>query len=224
MKKKLLILSIGFISLGIIFLSGFFIPSLTMSSPTPLPKDHNLYSQIENDLLMGNPEAEIVLIEYSDFQCPFCRRFWLETFPQLKKDYVDSGRVLFVTKDYPLYFHPQAIDSAIAVECAAEQNRGWEMHDLIFKKQAQLGRGTISYNNEDLKNWANELGIDISDCLDEQRYYSEVMEDLEQGKEMGVTATPTFVIINKETGLKTTIVGAQSYSAFRDAFEKVSRT
>ena len=90
---------------------------------------------VDDDPVLGNAAAPVTMIEFSDFQCPFCLKFWQETFPQIKQTYIDTGKVKFVYRDFPLSFHPGAMPAAQAANCANEQGKYWEMNDLIFKKQ-----------------------------------------------------------------------------------------
>lgn len=84
---------------------------------------------------LGNKDAKVVVVEFSDLQCPFCKRFWSDTLPQVKKDYIDSGKVVFYYRHFPLEFHPMAIPFAHASECANEQGKFWQMHDKIYQAQ-----------------------------------------------------------------------------------------
>lgn len=84
---------------------------------------------------LGNPNAPVVIIEFSDFECPYCNRFFKETLPQIKKEYIDTGKVVLYYRHYPLPFHPSATPMAIASECANDQGKFWEMHDKMFKEQ-----------------------------------------------------------------------------------------
>lgn len=84
---------------------------------------------------LGDQNAKVTIIEFSDFECPFCRRFFTDTFPQIKKDYIDAGKVVMYYRHYPLPFHPLAQPFAVASECANEQGKFWEFHDKIFKEQ-----------------------------------------------------------------------------------------
>jgi len=94
---------------------------------------------------IGNPGATVVMLEFSDYQCPFCRAFWRDAFAQIKRDYIDTGKLKFVHRDFPLAFHPAAIPAAEAVECAREQGKFWEMQDKIFSEQDKQGQDTIQF-------------------------------------------------------------------------------
>jgi len=163
----------------------------------------------DDDPSIGSPDAPVTIIEFSDFQCPFCARFSLDTLPQLKENYISKGKVRMVFRDFPLGFHAQALPAAEAAECADEQGKFWEMHDKIFQNQGSLG--TSSY-----KQWAKDLGLDSAKfdaCLDSGKYANEVNKDLQDGQSAGVSGTPTFFINGKE------VVGAQPFSVFQQVID-----
>jgi protein-disulfide isomerase len=119
-------------------------------------------ASFDDDIVLGNKEtAKIGIIEFSDFQCPFCRKWWRETMDSVLKEYVDSGEAVFVFRDFPLRSaHPAAQKSAEAAECAREQGKWLEFHDKIFAEQDEKGLGTIPYGVDDLKRWATKIGLE----------------------------------------------------------------
>src|SRR3989344_3637539 len=132
---------------------------------------------VGDDAFIGNEKAKVTVVEFSDFQCPFCRTFWSGAYQQIKKEYIDTGKIKFVYRDYPLPFHPAAQVSAEASECAHEQSKFWEMHDKIFSEQAKQGTGTVTYGAVELKKWASQIGLEtntFNTCLDSGKYKSEV--------------------------------------------------
>lgn len=167
----------------------------------------------DDDSFLGPENAKVTIIEFSDYQCPFCRSFWRDTLNQIKEKYIDSGKsVKFVYRDFPLSFHPMSQKYAEAAECAGDQNKYWEMHDKIFFEQDKLGQGTISaYTEDDLKKWAAEISLKVSEfnqCLDSGKYVNEVKKDFDDGSKAGVNGTPSFFINGK------VLVGAQPIQAF----------
>ena len=167
---------------------------------------------VDDDPMLGDKKAQVTIIEFSDYQCPFCRVFWKNTFGQIKKEYVDTGKARFIYRDYPLSFHPMAHLTAEAAECADDQGKYWEMHDKIFGEEEKLGQGTVTYTSSDLKKWAAAIGLDLSkfnQCLDSGKYKAEVDKDFTDGTAAGVSGTPS-VFINGRL-----IVGAQPFSAFK---------
>jgi len=171
----------------------------------------------DNDPFLGSKNAPVVVIEFSDYQCPFCRSFWKDSLSQLKKEYVDTGKARFVYRDYPLSFHPMAASYAQAAECAGDQNKYWEMHDKIFGEQEKKGQGTVQFTVQDVKKWALDIGLSadkFNKCLDSEKYKSEVEKDFNDGSVAGVSGTPAFFINGRS------IVGAQPYNAFKAIIEE----
>lgn len=170
---------------------------------------------------LGKPDAPVTLVEFSDYQCPFCGRFFNQTFAALKTQYIDTGKVRYVFRDFPLdQLHPQARKAAEAAHCAGEQRKYWEMHDTMFKNQRTL-------KVENLKGFASELGLDVtafSSCLDEGKYAAAVSQHHAAGSELGVTGTPAFFVGKSPldgTIEATAIKGAQPITAFRQAIDRL---
>lgn len=172
----------------------------------------------DDDAVLGNPDAPVTIIEFSDFQCPFCRKFYNETLPQIKKDYLLTGKAKLVYRDFPLVqIHPGATPAAESAECAKEQGKFWEMHDVIFEEQEKQGSGTVQFTADDVKKWAAKIGLNTSkfnQCLDSGKYKQEVEKDLADGSAAGVTGTPA-VFVNGRL-----IVGAQPFAAFKTIIDE----
>jgi len=174
--------------------------------------------KLEGVWMKGDKNAKVTMVEYSDFQCPFCRSFYTDTLKQVEDNYVKTDKVAFYYKHFPLsQIHPMAQKYGEASECAGDQNKFWEYHNKIFDEQNKKGRGTVSdYTADDLKKWAGELGLDatkFNQCLDSDKYAGKVTEHLNEGIANGVRGTPTFFINGQEVG------GAQPYAAFQAAIE-----
>lgn len=162
----------------------------------------------------GSETAPVTIVEFSDYQCPFCRSFYNSTLPQLRREYVDTGKVRFIYKDFPLSFHPQARRYAEAARCAGDQGKYFDMHDKIFQEQEKLGQGTVDVPFD--KQWAADLGLDTTafdTCLDSGKYAQAVQQDFADGVAVGVSGTPTFFVNGQQ------IVGAQPYSVFKQAID-----
>ena len=159
-----------------------------------------------DDPVFGPGSAAVEIVEFSDFQCPFCQRL-IGTLEQLKTQYGDDIRLVF--KDYPLPNHAQAFKAAEAGNCAHEQGKFWELHDTMFSKQDEL-------QVEDLKRHAGELGMDQSvfdACLDSGRFAEKVSADLRKGQQVGVSSTPT-VFINGRI-----VMGAAPFNVFDEIIQ-----
>ena len=182
----------------------------------------NIKVSIDNDPVLGKDNAPVTLIEFSDFQCPFCRKFWKESLPSIKSDYIDAGKVKFVYRDFPLTsIHPGAQPAAEAAECARDQGKFWEMHDKIFQEQDKQGQGTIQFDVTALKSWAADLKLDtkeFNDCLDSGKYTKEVQADGNDAISAGGRGTPYFILIDKN-GKTLAISGAQPYANFKAAID-----
>lgn len=171
----------------------------------------------DDDSYLGNIDAPVKIIEFSDFQCPYCRRFWKETLPLIKSKYVETGKAVLVYRDFPLGSHPAAQISAQAAECADDQGKFWEFHDKIFSEQDKQGSGTIQYGLVELKKWARDIGlnqIQFNQCLDTQKYKDEVEKDFSDAVTAEVSGTPTTFINGRP------VIGAQPFSAFERIIEE----
>ncbi len=215
-----------FILLAIVIVEAFFLFSgkdsgttgnVVVNNPTPTvgPTEPSIVSaSVDDDPVLGSKSAKVTIIEFSDYQCPFCARFWSQTLPQIKSEYIDTGKVKLVFRDFPLEsIHPMAIPGAIAVECVGEKGDEayYKMHDKIFENQQQL-------SNDNLKKWAKDLGYNIDDCFDKQKYMSEVRKDLNDAQAAGGRGTPYFVIVGKD-GSGTPLSGAQPFEAFKQIID-----
>ncbi len=162
--------------------------------------------------VLGETNAPVTIVEFSDFQCPFCRTFFEDAYAQIKKEYIDTGKVQLSYRHFPLDFHPAAQISGEAAECANEQDKFWEFHDMLYEKQAAQGTGTIQYTKDDLKTWTADLGVDttsFNECLDSGKHTQTVKDDATYAGTVGVQATPSFFVNGQK------IEGAQPFSVFK---------
>lgn len=163
---------------------------------------------------LGDEKAKITIVEFADFQCPFCERLFKDAIANIKKDYLDKGKVKLYFRHYA-FLGPESVFAAQASECANEQGKFWEFHDYLFNHQEGENQGAFS--KENLKKFAADLGLDaqkFSSCLDSDKYKNSIEKDLNEGKEAGVSGTPaTFV-----NGIL--IGGAQPYSNFKAVIDE----
>lgn len=167
--------------------------------------------------LKGRDNAKVTMIEFSDFECPFCERFFNETLPQIKKEYIDTGKVRLTYRHFPLDFHAAAMPSALASECANEQGKFWEYHDKIFTEQSKISGKTGDIISQQLKTWAKQTKLNIAqfnNCLDTEKYKEAVNKDVNDGKTAGVSGTPTFYINGRQ------LVGAQPFVSFKAVIDE----
>ncbi len=166
---------------------------------------------------IGAADAPVVMVEFTDFQCPYCSRHFVETFPQIRADYIDTGQVRYVFMDFPLTsIHPEAPLAAEAARCAGDQDAFLEMHHALFDRQGEWsGRADA---DQVFAGFAGELGLDeagFSECLASGQYTAAVQADLDQGIGLGINGTPAFFLNGNF------ISGAQPYSVFQQAIESL---
>ena len=164
---------------------------------------------LDDDDVKGDKDAPVTIIEWSDFECPFCGRFYRDTLPLIEEEYIKTGKVKLVFRDFPLSFHQNAQKAAEAAECAGEQGKFWEMHDLLFEGGVQ--DGTAGF-----KQYAKQLGLNtakFNECLDSGAMASEVRKDTADGAAAGIQGTPGFLINGK------LISGAMPFSNFKQIID-----
>ncbi len=191
-------------------------PSPTPAAPTPPapsgPTRVNV-AVTPDDPVKGSPNAKLTIVEFGDYQCPFCGRFFEDVEPQIIKDYVDTGKAKFVYKNLA-FLGQESTDAANAALCAKEQNKFWEYHDKIYSSQSGENQGVFSVAN--LKKFASDLGLNTTkfdSCLSSQKYNAQVQVDIAEANKNGFQSTPS-------TAIGTTpLVGAQPYAQFKTAIE-----
>jgi protein-disulfide isomerase len=171
--------------------------------------------------MLGSADAPVTIVEFSDYQCPFCQRFFATTLPVLRRDYIDSGKVRYVFRDYPIdQLHPQARKAAEAAHCAGERGKYWEMHDALFRNSGALAPPQLAEH-------ARAVGLDgakFEECLSSGRHSARVQRGLVDGAAAGVQGTPGFVIGRTKAGVVVEgvpIRGAQSIETFRRIIDQV---
>ena len=188
------------------------------SSPVEDVRARNISVTVDQSAQRGSVEASLVLIEFSDYECPFCGRHARETFSQIDKEFIERQEVQYVFRNYPLEIHKHATSAAEAAECAGVQGKYWEMHRALFARQAELAESVW-------KREGSAIGLDMpsfEECL--AGVMSEkIRADMAEGRRLGVKATPTFFIGRKEAEgnvrLVSRISGAHPFEVFRDALQ-----
>lgn len=183
---------------------------------------------LDDDPVLGNKNAPVTIVEFVDYECPFCKRFVDDTLVQIKSDYVDTGKVKLVMRDLPLSFHQNAHKEAQAAECAREQGGDeayFKYHDEIFKRTTSNGTGLAL---DQLSVIANDIGMNgstLQSCLDSEKYKDEVDRDLADAGKYGATGTPSFFIgkSNGSTIKGMILVGAQPFAAFKTIIDEQLR-
>jgi len=167
--------------------------------------------------ILGNPSAPITILEWGDYQCTFCYRFHQSSLNIILEEYVDSGKINLVFKDFPLN-GPDSILGAEATYCAGDQGKYWAFHNELYSNWAGERTGWINYDS--LNQFAKSVNLELDKfkfCLDVHKYKHKVLELEKFGKEIGIDATPTFLIFNDKKIIK--ITGNQPIDAFRQAID-----
>jgi protein-disulfide isomerase len=198
------------------------IPQPTQTQPVQPSANSRIFIPLGDSPTMGSPSAPVTMIEFSDFQCPFCGQYYTQTLPEVEKNYIDSGKVRFVFKNMPLdNLHPNARAAANGAECANEQNKFWKYHNKLFESQNSWA-GLPGRNATDtFKQYAADLGLDsnaFNTCVDSGKYADKVNKDYQDGSNYGVSGTPTFFIGNDKRGY-VKVVGAQPFSVFQQQLD-----
>ncbi len=170
-----------------------------------------------DDVILGDPEAKVALIEYGDYQCPFCGRFFKTVEPILREDYIKTGKAKMVWKDF-VFLGPESEKSAEAARCAADQGKFWEYHDAILNIEADEGwkENNGNLTEAKLKSVAGSLNLDVKAfnvCFESGKHKEQVENSYRDAVRIGVKATPTVFIG------ETKIEGAQSYEVFKEAID-----
>lgn len=187
-----------------------------VAAATPSPRP------MADDNSMGDPNAPIKIEEFSDYQCPYCRRFSLETEPQLVETYIATGKVHFTYRSFGEFIGPESQAAAEAAYCAGEQDKYWEYHDTLFANHT--GENVGDYTDRRLVAFAETLDLDMGtfrSCFEGGKYAERVNQDFVDGSAAGVQGTPSFVltyVVNGETKQKV-IPGAYPFSEFQTQIE-----
>ncbi len=168
---------------------------------------------------VGNPSAPITIVEFGDYQCTFCYKFHGSSLNTIKQEYIVTGKANLVFRDFPLN-GPDSVLAAEASHCAKDQGRFWEYHDQIYQNWAGERTGWI--NRESLQRFAQNAGLDVellNVCLDDKKYTQQVLNSYKFGQAIGISATPSFLILNGEKIIK--ITGNQPIDVFRKTLDGI---
>lgn len=169
--------------------------------------------------VLGKNDAPLTMVEFTDYQCPFCGRFEVSTFPEIKKNFIDTGKLRLILRDLPLSdMHPFALKAAQSVHCAGDQGKFWEMKELVFRNQSKL-------DGDALAGYAKDLALNgdtFKSCMADGKHLKEIGDEAKYAQSLGINGTPTF-ILGKSTGDSVegrVIVGAQPFAAFEAAINE----
>lgn len=192
-------------------------PQARIAQPS-LPQRVNI--PVQGGSVLGSATAPLTIVEYTDYQCPFCKRFIDNAFPEIKKNYIDTGKVRFVSRNLPLPFHKNARKAAQAALCAGDQGKYWEMRGELFNNSQAL-------EPEKLPGYAQGLKLDMKkfeSCLASNEHLDKIDEDSKEAQSIGLSGTPTFVLGRSvQDGLMDgeKVVGAQPYAAFETKIDEL---
>lgn len=195
-------------------------PEVKQEAPAPEDKEETVeiteefwQEMVKGGVVKGEDGAKVTMVEFTDYQCSFCKRYADQAYQQIETDYIATGKVKYVLRDLPLQFHANAQVMAEAARCAGDQDMYWEYHDKLFEVQAEWSEAG---DNSLFKSYAGQLGLDqtsFDSCLDEGKFSQVVKDDLALAQKVGANGTPTFFINGKK------LVGAQPFAAFKAVIE-----
>ena len=186
-------------------------------------RDKPIVVSVAGGAVKGDATAKVTLVEFTDYQCPFCARHFRDTAPQLEKEYVKAGKLKYVLREFPIpSLHPQAVKAAEAANCAGDQGKYWEMHSRLFSNQKEFAPDQLATH-------AKAVGVEASkfkSCLDGGKYAAKVQKDMAEGQKAGTSGTPTFFVgltdpDTQEIKAVKKIVGAQNYAVFKAAIDEL---
>jgi len=161
------------------------------AAPAPQPaKVSRATVNLEGVPMLGSKDAPLTIVEYTDYQCPFCQRFHVTSFAELKKNYIDTGKVRFYSRDLPLDFHPNAMRAAMAARCAGEQGQFWKLRDM-------MGANPDKLDMDHIAGFAADLKLDTKTfraCVESEKYKNAIQTDVLEAMKVGAQGTPTFVL------------------------------
>lgn len=179
--------------------------------PASAVRDINTDVTIAGYPSRGNQDAKIVLIEFSEYQCPFCGRHYKNTHPKIDEEYIKTGKILYVFRDFPLEFHKLAPKAAEAAHCANDQGKFWEMHDKLFADTKTIG-------SEHVQKFAEELGLDLKKynaCLEDGKFAEFVADGMSEPRAAGITGTPSFILAVRSPNDASKVKGIKAFSGAR---------
>lgn len=197
-------------------------PSGRPSTAPPTPTLPNVPVSVKGAQTIGSPAAKVALVVYTDFQCPFCARLANDTFPEIRREHVDTGRVLLIIRHFPLtQIHPLAAGAAAAAVCSGRQGRFWEVHDAMFRGQTSLEKSSLA-------EFAAKAGVDratFNRCLDSDGP-AQVAVDQKSGAQLSVSGTPALFVgsvgADGLVTLKKRLTGAVPVGQISDAIDEVA--
>jgi protein-disulfide isomerase len=194
--------------------AGYPVEGKQVADPTPTSATD------EEAGVLGSANAPVTILEYSDYQCPYCRRHVLQTLPQIKKTYVDTGQIRYIFKDFPLESHANALQAAEAARCAGAQGDFWSMHGRLFELQGEWAGQDQEQVLDTFVQYAQDLGLDTAifrECLTSEQFVAQIAQDMQDGQQAGLQGTPSFLIDGQ------LLSGAYPFERFQEMIEAALR-
>lgn len=200
--QRLMVVAVALLALSV--------HSPAIGASRPLSVEETL-AALGNGPTLGSPNAPVTIVEFSDFQCSFCRKFWADTLPKLRETYIKKGQVRFIYRHFAILgkFSEQA---AMAAECAGEQGKFWEYHDRLFANQ-----GGLAFTQSKLEQYARQIGLkagNFNGCLASKKYRKKIEGETAVAASLGARGTPTFFVNGR------LMVGAQPIDVFQSVIEE----
>lgn len=189
------------------------VPAPVPTAPAA-PANDNVSLPSVTGIMLGKADAPLTMIEYTDLQCPFCRQYHIGAYEQIKKEWIDTGKLRYIVRDLPIEsIHPQALPAARATRCAGEQGKLWEMRHSILLNNQRLSHDAFATFAQDLK---LNMGTFNKCFADTAKFQAEIAKDMAEATSVGISATPSFVVGRTTAGPMDGVrmIGAQPYSAF----------
>ena len=213
-KKKALVAIVGIaIVVGVAASFSSYIGQVEQQTQST-ENEADVLSTIHLPPLLGSQTAPVTIIEMGDYQCEMCKRWYEESRPKIIENFIDTGKANMFFIDYPI-LGPDSALAAEATYCADDQGKYWDYHIILYDYQGHMNSGWANYDR--LKSFAFNLDLNMDEfgeCLDSSKYDERVKLNWQKASAGGANSTPTFIIVNTETGNEEKIVGAQPYSVF----------
>lgn len=220
MKKYAII--VGIITVTIVSLvMGYYSQDLTKSSESNIQRKYGTVDTTMGSPILGSDTARVTIIEFGDYQCPQCDKWFKTVRPDIEEQYIDTGKANLYFVDLA-FFGPDSKKAAQATYCAGDQGKYWEFHNTLYSSQKGINDGWA--NSDNLKSFATQLNLDrnlFDNCLDSDKYQNRVEKNVLEAKRNGASGTPTFIIIGSD-GKQQTIEGAQPFSAFKQVLDSMA--
>lgn len=202
------------------YFQTFSILAVLLMTSLPASSQDDTFMLREDDRVRGNQQAPVTILEYSDYTCGYCEKFFEETWPLIDSEYIKTGKVRLIYRDFPRAVSGPSVDTAMAARCAGEQGQYWTMHDRLFSSNRKYSSKQIQQQAEDLR-----LNVrQFSECVQAERFMESIYRDRMEGGTIGVRGTPHFILFltkNPKAGQFLVIPGAFPFDVFQEQIEKL---